>query len=111
MTQSNPQLQVQSSRAEGRDYVLQPSATVALLPAIAEEKSHPPPGYHKSVSMVETSRLNGQPHHQDLLSQGGGWDSGDAKEVREAGLIYWVGAKILSTFLMCRCTGSWSWTC
>jgi hypothetical protein len=88
MTQSNPQLQVQSSRAEGRDYVLQPSAsaTVALLPAIAEEKSHPPPGYHKSVSMVETSRLNGLPHHQDLLSQGGGggggWDSGDAKEVR-----------------------------
>jgi hypothetical protein len=81
MTQSNPQLQVQSSRAEGRDYVLQPSATVALLPAIAEEKSHPPVGYHKSVSMVETRRLNGQPHQQDLLSQGG-WDSGDAKEVR-----------------------------
>jgi len=91
MTQSNPQLlhpvvptlgdSTTRSRAESRDYGMQPSATIALLPAIAEEKhgnggggtGHP--GYHKSVSMIETSRHPSLPPPQlvppDLLNEKG----------------------------------------
>ncbi|CAL8069832.1 unnamed protein product [Orchesella dallaii] len=48
-----------NSRVEGRDYLLQPSATVALLPSIAEERHHlngngfPHIPYHKSISLIE----------------------------------------------------------
>lgn len=67
MTQSNPQLPNENTtgvgngsrdnrrgRVEGRDYHLQPSATVALLPAIAEERQTNGVPYHKSISMIET---------------------------------------------------------
>ena len=49
-----------SNRVEGRDYLLQPSATVALLPSIAEEKNGFPHNipYKKSQSLVENQQIN-----------------------------------------------------
>lgn len=56
-----------NNRVEGRDYLLQPSATVALLPSIAEERNHHYGNgfphhipYHKSISLVE--------QHQKFMS-------------------------------------------
>ncbi|ODN05154.1 Anion exchange protein 3 [Orchesella cincta] len=59
-----------NNRVEGRDYLLQPSATVALLPSIAEERHHLngngfPIPYHKSISLIE--------HHQKFMSPPAGF--------------------------------------
>lgn len=61
-----------NNRVEGRDFSLQQSATVALLPSIAEEKhlngfSHHVP-YQKSISLIDQHQKFTPPTPADLSS-------------------------------------------
>lgn len=72
-----PQTKNTNNRVEGRDYLLQPSATVALLPSIAEERNHHYGNgfphhipYHKSISLVEQhQKFMSPPPSADLTSK------------------------------------------
>lgn len=59
-----------NSRVEVRDYTLQPSATVALLPSIAEERQNgfPQIPYNKSVSLIEQHQKLMSPPTADFIS-------------------------------------------